>query len=76
MLAMLSRPKLGQRVQVHYAREYARWMPLHGRVGVVAVVGTGRPRNHGVEIDGEVYVLPAGNLRPAPEAACLLWSES
>ena len=37
-------------------------MPLQDRVGTVVVVGQGKPRNHGVRIDGEVYCVPCGNL--------------
>jgi hypothetical protein len=60
---MISYPTLGQRVQVHYAARYAKSMPLHGRVGRVIYVCRGRPRNHGVQIDGRAYSIPAGNLR-------------
>jgi hypothetical protein len=38
-------------------------MPLHGRTGVVRIVTRGRgPRNVGVEIDGQIVVIPRGNL--------------
>lgn len=61
---MIRHPRPGQRVQIWYARDYAHMMPLHGRVGRVVTVSTGRPRNHGVEVDdGRRVAVPAGNLR-------------
>lgn len=61
---MVSSPKPGQPVQCWYKD---RGMPHHGKVGVVRIVGKGRPRNHGVEIGGVIVVVPAGNLRPVKE---------
>lgn len=60
---MLANPKQGQRVQCWYRRDRAAFMPLHGKLGSVVVVSRGTPRNHGVEVDGAVYVVPCGNLR-------------
>ena len=59
---MLANPRLGQCVRIHYAPRYGCYMPLQDRVGTVVVVGQGKPRNHGVRIDGEVYCVPCGNL--------------
>lgn len=59
---MMANPKRGQRVQVWYHRRYAHTMPLHGKIGMVVVVSKGKPRNHGVEIDGVMWVVPCGNL--------------
>lgn len=59
---MLSNPTAGQRVQCWYKH---RAMPLHGKIGTVEIVGRGKPRNHGVMVDGVLYVVPAGNLRKA-----------
>jgi len=57
-------PRIGQQVQVWYNRRIAPTMPLHGKVGVVRVVARGRgPRNHGIEIDDQLWVVPCGNLR-------------
>ncbi len=64
---MVSSPRPGQRVQCWYASRFAHLWLYHGRVGVVRVVGKGRPRSHGVELGGVVVVVPAGNLRPAKE---------
>ncbi len=65
---MIFHPRVNQRVRVHYTRRAAAHMPLHGKVGVVRVVATGRgPRNVGVEIDGRVFVIPRGNLVAVPE---------
>lgn len=60
---MLSCPKQGSTVQVWYAAKWRSFMPLHGRVGIVRVSSRGRPRNHGIEIDGQMWIVPAGNLR-------------
>lgn len=64
---MLSSPKAGQRVRLHYA---ARWRPFtpHGETGTVETAGRGRPRNHLVRLDdGRRLIVPAGNLTPIPE---------
>lgn len=62
---MLSNPKPGQRVVLHY-RESARARMPHGAAGVVEVAGNSRPRNHLVRLDdGRAVVVPAGNLRKA-----------
>jgi len=37
-------------------------MPLQDRGGTVVVVGRGKPRNHGVMVDGELYCVPCGNV--------------
>lgn len=57
---MLTNPRPGQPVLLWYRN---RSMPLHGRVGTVEIVSRGRPRNHGVRVDGVLYVVPCGNLR-------------
>ena len=71
---MLANPTTGQRVQIWYATKPKRRggvapagvMPLHGRYAAVRTVSRGPgPRNHGVEIDGRVVVIPCGNLRNA-----------
>ena len=59
---MMSYPRIGQLVQVWYAEDRLP-MPLHGRIGTVVVRSRGKPRNHGVEIDGALFVVPCGNLR-------------
>ena len=63
---MLTNPKPGQRVVVWYRASRAAMMPWHGRSGVVSVVSRGRPRNHGVLIDGVLVVVPCGNLKKEP----------
>ncbi len=64
---MISNPRPGDRVLLHYGPAWRRvCSALHGRVGVVRVAGRAKPRSHGVELDGRIYVVPAGNLvRPA-----------
>ena len=60
---MIARPKRGQLVQVWYRKGVAEWMPHHGKVGRVVVVGRGKPLNHAVDVGGFVAVVPCGNLR-------------
>lgn len=60
---MICNPTLGQPVRLHYAAKARHARPLHGKVGVVVVASRGKPRNHGVVIDGQMYVIPAGNLQ-------------
>ncbi len=62
---MLCRPKLGQPVLIRYnpnMRGGELGTNLHGKEGIVKIVGNGKPLNHGVEIDGVLYVIPCGNL--------------
>jgi len=63
---MLTDPRLGREVQVRHRPAMAAGMPHHGRVGRVAGVGRGRPRNHAVLIGGRLVIIPCGNLR-SPE---------
>ena len=61
---MMVHPRRGQLVQVWYKRAIAPFMPLHGKTGRVAVVARGKgPRKHGAIIDGQLWVVPCGNLR-------------
>ncbi len=46
----------------------SRHARLHGLTGIVVIPSRGKPRNHGVEIAGVMYVVHAGNLRKPPEA--------
>lgn len=64
---MLANPSVGQRVRIHYAARYSPMMTLHGRCGVVRIVSKGKPRNHGIEIDGILYGVPCGNLMKESE---------
>jgi len=68
---MMANPRAGQRVRIRYAARKRRFMPLplHDKVGTVVIVGKGKPRNHGVEIDGELYVIPCGQLMKDPPPA-------
>lgn len=63
---MLLNPRIGQRVQVWYRAGVRDHVPLHGKIGTVVIRSKGRPRNHGIEIDGMIYVVPCGNLRKEP----------
>ena len=61
---MMLNPRIGQTVQCWYR---VRSMPLHGLAGIVRVASRSRPRNHGIEIDGTLYVVPCGNVRKVSE---------
>lgn len=60
---MIVNPRQGQQVQVWYNKRIAPTMPYHGKVGTVTIVCRGKPRNHGVLIDGQVIAVPCGNIR-------------
>lgn len=60
---MISHPYLGQVVQLWYRAALRGVAPHHGKVGTVVVKALGRPRNHGVEVDGVLTIVPAGHLR-------------
>ena len=75
---MMVHPRIGQPVQVWYATKPKRrgtlvpaeFMPHHGKVGLVLIVARGPgPRNHGIELDGQIIGIPCGNLRPVPGGA-------
>jgi len=65
---MLLNPRKGQKVQVWYAKKKVGWMtPHHGKIGTVVIPVRSRPRNHIIDIDGELVSVPCGNLRiPKP----------
>ena len=61
---MIVHPSIGQRVQCWYRESARKLVTTHGKTGVVKIVARGPgPRNHGVEIDGELFIVPCGNLR-------------
>lgn len=65
---MVANPRVGQVVQVWYREQLRDVMPYHGRIGVVEIVCKGKPRSHGVRIDGAgVIAVPCGNLRKVEE---------
>lgn len=55
-------PKIGAEYQIWYRKSNSH-LPLHGKIGIVRIRCYARPRNHGIEIDDEIYVVPCGNLR-------------
>lgn len=61
---MLCYPRPGQIVRIHYGKQWRRdKMPFHDRTGVVRICARRPgPLNHGIEIDGEIIVIPCGNL--------------
>jgi len=64
---MIATPSKQQTVQIWYREGVRDWMPYHGRVGRVVIVGRGKPRNHGVEVGCTVVSVPCGNLRRPPD---------
>lgn len=66
---MMLNPRKGQRVRLWYRKKVCHLFPLHGKIGTVVVVfrrtrqNEGSPRNHGVEVGGELVVVPCGNLK-------------
>ena len=66
---MISNPRIGQLVQLHYAKKRVPFAPYHGRQGIVVMCGKGRPRNHGVLIDGELVCVPCGQLNRVKESS-------
>lgn len=61
---MIANPRVGQVVRIRYNAKVRASRPLHDRVGTVVVASRGKPRNHGININGVVYVVPCGNLMP------------
>ncbi len=63
---MLANPQPGQRVEFRYRKQLRELTGLHGKQGTVVIVGKGRPRNHGVHVDGgKLIFVPCGHLRKA-----------
>jgi hypothetical protein len=73
---VISNPRHGQNVRIAYASKRRKvpglglvgflssWAPYHGQIGRVMIPGNARKaRNHGVEIDGQIVVVPAGHLQ-------------
>ena len=63
---MIFRPRIGQNVTVHYGPQWRELgMPLQGQTGTVAIGSKGPgPRNVGILIQGQLFVVPRGNLIP------------
>ncbi len=59
---MLINPKINQLVQLKYSKKKWPKALLQGKIGKIVIVGRGKPRNHAIEIDGIVYVVPCGNM--------------
>lgn len=65
---MVSNPKHGDKVIVRYKKALKTWFPLEGKTGTITIVCKARRcRNHGVLIEGQMYVIPCGNLFFAPQ---------
>ena len=69
---MLTCPRIGQPVRLHYARRLvdAGAAPHHGKIGAVVIRKTkGKPRNHLIRLaDGLLLIVPCGNLVAATES--------
>jgi hypothetical protein len=62
---MISNPRIGQRVRLHYAAKWRPFAPHHGREGIVVARSRGPgPRNHVVNVDGVLVCIPCGQLQP------------
>lgn len=60
---MVSNPSIGATVTVKYKKSLKGWFPLEGKTGTITIVCKAkRCRNHGVMIDGQLWVVPCGNL--------------
>lgn len=60
---MVSNPEVGDRVIIRYKKSLKDWFPLEGKTGTVQIVCKARRcRNHGITVDGQLYVIPCGNL--------------
>lgn len=69
---MLSNPRPGARVKIHYRAGVREHMPHQGKVATVVIPCKARRcRNHGVRLEatGELVAVPAGNLIPACRVA-------
>ena len=64
---MILNPRIHQLVRIRYGRRLRDQMPLHDQIGRVVVRSRGRPRNHLVQVAGELHVLPCGNLMPVTD---------
>lgn len=61
---MIVHPRPGSTVQVWYRKDRAGSMPHHGQLGTVRIAAKGPgPRNHGIELDGRMVIVPCGNIR-------------
>lgn len=65
---MIVNPRIGQRVRIRYRPVLRDFMPLHDECGTVRIRSKGKPRNHGIEVDGVLYVVPCGNLMKEQQA--------
>lgn len=64
---MYTRPVIGQAVQVWYAAARRPFAPHHGATGRVVAVARGPgPKNCGVVVNGQLVVVPGGQLRKLP----------
>ena len=60
---MVSNPRRGDAVIIRYKKALKHWFPLEGKTGTIHIVCEARRcRNHGVMVDGELWVVPCGNL--------------
>ena len=52
-------------MRLRYRESRRAEAPYHDQVGVVVIVGRGRPRNHAIRLEtGAVVIVPCGQLVP------------
>lgn len=66
---MLANPRLGQAVRLRYRKGHPAAVLYQDAIGRVVIVCRGRPRNHGIEIEGRIVVVPCGQLFKLEEKA-------
>lgn len=72
---MIFRPRIGEAVRLHYAKRAAPFMPYHGMTGVVRLASRGPgPRNVAVELEGNLVIVPSGNLIRPPDLHQATWA--
>lgn len=60
---MICNPRIGQTVQLWYADKWRPWVTIHGLIGTVVKRSNGKPRNHMIEVEGRLVIVPCGNIR-------------
>lgn len=63
---MMASPRPGTLVRLTYRKALHGVAPWQGKTGTVVVSGRGKPRNHPVEVEGRLVVVPCGHLTPIP----------
>ena len=59
---MITNPKINQLVQLKYNKKKWPTALLQGKIGTIVLAGKGKPRNHAVNVEGVIYIVPCGNI--------------